>query len=147
MCQLAAPRVPARIPLVETEPALHALGFVCAVSVACQRPVDVTGLYVAGVQTAILAPCGDPRVVWSTSDSELRVRYEQAGTGPAQPLFVHVRGFTSDSAGSIYGRLGGAKHRFVVRRVLEIGQRRPNDCVGSVAPLFESVSRTLHLTE
>ena len=124
-----------------------ALGVVCAVAGACQRSVDVTGLYVAGVQTAILAPCGDPSVVWSTSDSGLRMRYEQVATKPSEPLFVHVRGFRSDSGGSIYGRLGGAKSRFVVRRVLEIRQRRPNDCVGSVAPLFESVSRTLHLTE
>jgi len=48
-------------------------------------------------------------------------------------MFVRVRGFSADSAASIYGRLGGAKPGFVVERVLEVRPRMPHDCSGPVA--------------
>jgi len=120
------------------------IGFACVLALACQRSVDVRGFYVAGQGTAVLAPCGDSSVVWSAPDSSLRARYEQAAARPSELLFVRVRGFSADSAGSIYGRLGGAKARFVVREVIEIRSRKAGDCLGPVP--FETLARRLHLT-
>ncbi|SRR6266566_2375379 len=123
-----------------------AIALTCALGVACQRSVEVRGLYLAGPHAAVLAPCGNPRVVWSTPDSALRARYEQLARGGSEAFFVRVRGFSADSAGSIYGQLGGAKPRFLVQQILEVRPWRAGDCSEPAAPIFESVAR-LYLTQ
>ncbi len=108
------------------------LAFACALALSCHRSVEVKGLYFAAGDAAVLAPCGDSSVVWSAPDSVLRARYRQLATTRNDPVLVRVRGFSADSAASIYGRLGGATPRFVVEQVLEVRLRTAQDCSGPV---------------
>ena len=110
-----------------------ALVLASVLTLACHKSADVKGFYLAGTATAVLAPCGDSSVVLSAPDSTLRARYDRVASRPYEPMFVRVRGFSADSAASIYGRLGGAKPGFVVERVLEVRPRMPHDCSGPVA--------------
>ncbi len=108
--------------------------------VACQRPVDVRGVYVSHNQTGIFFPCDEPTMLVRVSDSVLASKYRLHATKPHEPLFVRLRGVPSDS-GSIYY----SSHHFLVEQILEIRPRRGGECptVATAIPLAPITPRGL----
>ena len=104
------------------------LGFLAA----CQRSVEVRGLYANDHGPGNFLACDHPKTIVLISDSVLAARYRLTVTQPSQPLFVRLRGVPVDS-GSIYG----GKHYFLVQRILEMRPRRNGECPGGspVLPL------------
>jgi hypothetical protein len=109
--------------------------------VACQRSMDVSGLYVNDMQSGDFFPCDQPHTMWWVSDSALASRYRLNATKPYELLFVRLRGFKADSGG-IYGHRGVARFRFLVRQILEIRARRAGEC----APHADTTTHVLHLS-
>src|SRR5713226_7702028 len=98
--------------------------------VACQRPVELRGLYVSNDGTGGFFPCDQPNTVLLVSDSALTTSYRLKATQPYQLLFVRLRGVRTDS-GSIYG----GSHHFLVQQILEIRARRSGECPNVARPV------------
>jgi len=96
---------------------------IVGVLVACERPIDVRGLYVNDDGSGALVPCDQPKTLLTVTDSGLATRYRREATRPPEPLFVHLRGVRADS-GSIYG----GKHYLAVRQILEVRARGAGEC-------------------
>src|SRR5437762_14246442 len=88
---------------------------IVGVLVACERPIDVRGLYVNDDGSGALVPCDQPKTLLTVTDSGLATRYRREATRPPEPLFVHLRGVRADS-GSIYG----GEHRLAGRHILRV---------------------------
>jgi hypothetical protein len=97
--------------------------------VACQRTVEVSGLYVASARGGVLFLCDQPNPMWQVSDSTLAAAYRLKAAQPGQPLFVRLRGVKLDSAG-IYGNAGYGKNHLLVRQVLAMRPRANGECPG-----------------
>jgi hypothetical protein len=104
---------------------LLALVVISGVLVACQRTVEVRGLYASDHGPGNFLSCDQPKTIVLISDSALAARYRLTATPPHRPVFVRLRGVPVDS-GSIYG----GKHYFLVQRILEIRPRRNGECPG-----------------
>jgi len=91
--------------------------------IACHRPLEESGLYVAADRAAYLFPCDQANTTWQVSDSALARSYRAKATRPTELLFVRLRGVRSDS-GSVYG----GQHHFLVQQILEIRPRRDGEC-------------------
>jgi|SRR5690348_4270360 hypothetical protein len=104
---------------------LLALVVISGVLVACQRTVEVRGLYENDHGPGNFLSCDQPKTIVLINDSALTAQYRLTATRPYQPLFVRLRGVPVDS-GSIYG----GKHYFLVRRILELRPRRGGECPG-----------------
>jgi len=102
---------------------------------ACERPIEVRGLYVNDDGIGALVPCDQPKTLLTVTDSGLATRYRREATRPYEPLFVHLRGVRADS-GSIYG----GKHYLAVRQVLEVRARGAGECPN----VANSASSVLH---
>ena len=102
---------------------------------ACERPIEVRGLYVNDDGIGALVPCDQPKTLLTVTDSGLATRYRREATRPPEPLFVHLRGVRADS-GSIYG----GKHYLAVRQVLEVRARGAGECPN----VANSASSVLH---
>ena len=109
---------------------LLSLLLISGIVAACQRPVEVRGLYVNDHGPGNFLSCEQPKTIVLVSDSELVARYHATATQPYQPVFVRLRGVPVDS-GSIYG----GQHYFLVQRVLEVRQRQDRECAGA-SPAF-----------
>src|SRR2546426_12258728 len=96
---------------------------------ACQRPIEVRGLYVHDHE-GNLVPCDLPTTIWHVSDATLAARYGLNATSPYQRLFVRRRGIREDS-GSIYY----SRHYFLVDQILEIRPTRTGECPSAAASL------------
>ena len=96
---------------------------ISGVLAACQRPVEVRGLYANDHGPGNFLSCDHPKTIVLISDSALAARYRVTATQPSQPLFVRLRGVPVDS-GSIYG----GKHYFLVQRILELRPPRNGEC-------------------
>ena len=96
---------------------------IVGVLVACERPIDVRGLYVNDDGIGALVPCDQPKTLLTVTDSGLATRYRREATRPPEPLFVHLRGVRADS-GSIYG----GRHYLRVRQILEVRARGAGEC-------------------
>src|SRR5438067_11094117 len=96
---------------------------IVGVLVACERPIDVRGLYVNDDGSGALVPCDQPKTLLTVTDSGLATRYRREATRPSEPLFVHLRGVRADS-GSIYG----GKHYLAVRQILEVRAGVAGEC-------------------
>jgi hypothetical protein len=115
---------------------------------ACQRSVEVSGLYANAPTTYAEAPpplvrstgqffpCAQPGSVWWISDSALAKRYQAAATHPQELLFARLRGVRADS-GSVYW----SAHHLVVQEVLELRGRRPGECPGAPDTLSQALGR------
>ena len=108
---------------------------IAGVLVACERPIDVRGLYVNDDGIGALVPCDQPKTLLTVTDSGLATRYRREATRPPEPLFVHLRGVRADS-GSIYG----GKHYLAVRQILEVRARGSGECPN----VTNSASSVLH---
>jgi len=108
---------------------------IVGVLVACERPIDVRGLYVNDDGSGALVPCDQPKTLLTVTDSGLATRYRREATRPPEPLFVHLRGVRADS-GSIYG----GKHYLAVRQVVEVRARGAGECPN----VANSASSVLH---
>ena len=108
---------------------------IAGVLVACERPIDVRGLYVNDDGIGALVPCDQPKTLLTVTDSGLATRYRREATRPNEPLFVHLRGVRADS-GSIYG----GKHYLAVRQVVEVRARGVGECPN----VANSASSVLH---
>jgi len=103
---------------------------------ACQRPVDVTGLYANRIDSpglphrGLFFPCNGSPTPWMAQDSVLATRYSTVALQPGEFVFAHLEGVREDS-GSVYG----SQHYFLVRRILELRLRAPGDCPGAEASL------------
>ncbi len=112
---------------------------VAALSFACHRAADVSGLYAngpaspRGEASGAFFPCDQPKTMWRISDSLLAERSRGIAAQPNQLLFARLRGVRSDS-GSIYG----GSHYFRVTQILELRARRPGEC-----PVVDSVSQVV----
>jgi len=102
---------------------------------ACERPIEVRGLYVNDDGIGALVPCDQPKTLLTVTDSGLATRYRREATRPYEPLFVHLRGVRADS-GSIYG----GKHYLAVRQILEVRARGAGECPN----VANSASSVLH---
>ena len=121
-----------------------AFGLACLA--ACQRPVDVTGLYASqtdGSQPsapALFFPCDGSGTGWLIRDSALAARYDTVASAPGEFVFAHLEGVPVDS-GSIYG----SQRYLRVQRILELRLRAPGDCPGVAdtlpAPLRDSAGQ------
>jgi hypothetical protein len=111
---------------------MRLLGFavISAALLACQRTVEVSGLYVSDHGLGNFLSCDQPKAVVLVSDSTLATKYRLTATAPYQQVFVRLRGVPVDS-GSIYG----SAHYFVVQQVVEIRPRRSGECPTRAAPL------------
>jgi len=96
---------------------------------ACQRPIEVRGLYVHDHE-GNLVPCDLPTTIWHVSDATLAARYGLNATSPYQRLFVRLRGIREDS-GSIYY----SRHYFLVDQILEVRPTRTGECPSAAASL------------
>src|SRR2546430_17511677 len=82
---------------------------IAGVLVACERPIDVRGLYVNDDGIGALVPCDQPKTLLTVTDSGLATRYRREAPQPQEPPLVHLRGVRAGS-GSIFGgrrHLGG----------------------------------------
>src|SRR5436309_9619013 len=102
---------------------------------ACERSIEVRGIYVNDDGSGALVPCDQPKTLLTVTDSGLATRYRREATRPPEPLFVHLRGVRADS-GSIYG----GKHYLAVRQILEVRARGAGECP-NVANSVSSVLR------
>jgi hypothetical protein len=109
---------------------------IASVCTACQRPVDVGGLYVNDHGPGNFLPCDRPKAIVLVNDSTLRARYHLTATQPYQPVFVRLRGIPVDS-GSIYY----SQHYFLVQRVLEVRPRKEGECANAAPVLPLSLQR------
>jgi hypothetical protein len=105
---------------------LLSLVVISGVVAACQRPVEVRGLYVNDHGPGNFLPCDQPKTIVLVQDSALVARYRVTATQPYQPVFVRLRGVPVDS-GSIYG----GQHYFLVQRILEVRPRQSGECPGA----------------
>src|SRR5881397_1996364 len=85
---------------------------------ACERSIEVRGIYVNDDGAGALVPCDQPKTLLTVTDSGLATRYRREATKPNEPLFVHLRGVRVDS-GSIYD----GRHYLQVRQILEVRAR------------------------
>jgi len=105
---------------------------VTAVLFACQRQVEVRGLYVNDGRTGYLFACDQPGSLTplQVPDSALAAAYRLKAPGTGQPLFARVRGVRADS-GSIYD----SRRYFLVHEVLEVRAPHSGECRFTGAPL------------
>src|SRR5258706_385628 len=101
----------------------------CALLVACHRPAEVRGMYVAGDSAGTLFPCNDPKVAIQVQDSALTARYRTVAVAN-KPVFVRLRGVNGRS-GSIYS----GRRNFLVQQILEVRPRAAGECPGVAAPI------------
>src|SRR2546430_7048735 len=85
---------------------------------ACERSIEVRGIYVNDDGAGALVPCDQPKTLLSVSDSGLASRYRLQATKPYEPVYVRLRGVRADS-GSIYG----GNHHLRVGQILEVRAR------------------------
>jgi hypothetical protein len=110
---------------------------VSAVLFACQRPVEVSGLYVSDHGPGDFLSCDQPKAVVLVSDSTLAAKYRVTATEPYQQVFVRLRGVPVDS-GSTYG----SAHYFLVQQVIEVRPRRAGECPTRANPLPSMLPRS-----
>ena len=96
--------------------------------VACHRPTEVQGLYMAQDRSGSFFPCNDRKQIVLVDDSALAARYAAAGSNG--PVFVRLRGVKGHS-GSIYG----GQRYFQVQQILEVRARASGECPGVAEPL------------
>jgi hypothetical protein len=109
---------------------LVSLIMIATVCAACQRAVEVRGLYVNDHGPGNFLPCDQPKAIVRISDSTLVARYHLTAARAYQPVFVSLRGLPVDS-GSIYY----SQHYFAVERVLEVRPRHEGECDGAAPAL------------
>src|SRR5207302_8823232 len=66
---------------------------------ACERSIEVRGIYVNDDGARALVPCDQPKTLLSVSDSGLASRYRLQATKPYEPVYVRLRGVRADSGG------------------------------------------------
>lgn len=93
------------------------------VVVACNRPADLGGIYVAGDGSGMLFPCDSANVAFMVPDSGVAAQYRALAGSPGAPVFVRLRGVKRRS-GSIYD----GRRWFQVQQVLEIRARASGEC-------------------
>ena len=103
---------------------------IASTCVACQRSVDMRGLYMNDHGPGNLLPCDQPKKMVLVNDSTLVARYHVTATRPYEPVFVRLRGFPVDS-GSVYY----SQPYFHVQRVLEVRPREEGECPSAAAAL------------
>ncbi len=102
---------------------------------ACERSIEVRGIYVNDDGAGALVPCDQPKTLLTVSDSGLASRYRLQATKPYEPVYVRLRGVRADS-GSIYG----GNHHLRVGQILEVRARGAGECP-NVANSVSSVLR------
>src|SRR2546430_17699229 len=92
---------------------------IVGVLVACERPIEVRGLYVNDDGSGALVPCDQPKTLLTVTGSGLATRYRRGATPPYQPPFVHLRGGPG-GAGGLFG--GGDRRARGPRRLRDGGE-------------------------
>lgn len=100
-----------------------------AALVACHRPTEVRGLYLAGAGSGWFFPCDDSKTVVVVQDTALVARYQHIATSN-EPVFVRLRGIKGHE-GSIYG----GQRSFKVQQILEVRPRAGGECPAVAQPV------------
>src|SRR3989440_8862621 len=86
---------------------------------ACERSIEVRGIYVNDDGAGALVPCDQPKTLLTVSDSGLASRYRLQATKPYEPVYVRLRGVRADSRSEEHTSELQSRSDLVCRLLLE----------------------------